>query len=349
MTSWLAGSVALLVCACAGLAVIDAELPEQPIAIHYRTPEESRRRAEAFQAQSVERARNQRQSRRQRRYNAVVPHLDQLEGLLRRVLSESEGEAPSHAGRLALLHPRTREVTLVPGARRGAIPLDWSPDRDRLLFAQPEGRVFQLWEWRVADGRTHPLTHGAHSHLQGCYAVRGQLVAVSARQQEAGVHSLIVRSQPGGRGPFVPISEGPVDHSPACEPEGERVAWVAETHPGRPEILLGDLAGSRPPRRLSPGRDPAFAPASGWLLFSAPLARDGREWRLWRMRPTAGGRVRLGTGGLSEFRPAVSPDGRFVAYVASEEAPKRNLYLRRFDGSGDRVLFADGDAEYPVW
>jgi len=349
MRPWLIWPVALLGCACAGLGVTDAELPEQPIAIHYRTPEEARRRAEAFQAEGVERARTQRQFRRQRRYNAVVPHLDQLEGLLRRVLGDSLGETGSYAGRLALLHPRTREVTLVAGARRGAIPLDWSPNRDRLLFAQPEGRVFQLWELRVADGRTHPLTHGTLSHIQGCYAEQGRLVAVAARRREEGVHSVIVRSQPGGRGPFVAISEGPVDHSPTCALREGRVAWVAEAEPGRPEILLGDLTLRRPPRHLSPGRDPAFAPDSSWLLFSAPLGRDWRDFRLWRMRPDAGGRVPLGAGGLPEFRPTVSPDGRFVAYVASEEVPKRGLYLRRIDGSGDRVLFADGDAEHPVW
>jgi hypothetical protein len=50
-----------------------------------------------------------------------------------------------------------------------------------------------------------------------------------------------------------------------------------------------------------------------------------------------------------EARPAVSPDGRLVAYVAGETRPRRHLYVRRFDGSGDRILFADGDGEYPVW
>jgi Tol biopolymer transport system component len=331
--------------ACAGFAVADGELPASPIAIHYRTPEESRRRADALMSGFTEQIRGQRNRRRSLSANAVVPHVEQLEGLLHRVLGR-EGERESHAGRLALLDPRTREVVIVAGALRGAIPVDWSTDRRRLLFAQPEGAHFQLFELRVEDGRIHRLTGGPGSHLQGCYGPEGRLVATAARREGETVRSLIAVSAPGGRGPFVSISQGPVDHSPACAPDGGSVAWVAEARRGHPRILVSDLASGFPPRMASPGRDPTWAPDSAWLLFSGPR---GRSWKLWRARADAGGRVPLGRGALDEFRPAVSPDGRFVAYVASEDVPKRHLYLRRFDGSGDRILFADGDAEHPVW
>jgi Tol biopolymer transport system component len=50
----------------------------------------------------------------------------------------------------------------------------------------------------------------------------------------------------------------------------------------------------------------------------------------------------------TEQRPTISPDGRLVAYVA-EIDHRQQLYLRRFDGSGDRVLFANGDGAFPVW
>jgi Tol biopolymer transport system component len=49
-----------------------------------------------------------------------------------------------------------------------------------------------------------------------------------------------------------------------------------------------------------------------------------------------------------EQRPAISPDGRLVVYV-SELAHRQQLYLRRFDGTGDRILFANGDGANPVW
>ncbi|HIL81869.1 MAG TPA: hypothetical protein EYG54_11510, partial [Myxococcales bacterium] len=46
--------------------------------------------------------------------------------------------------------------------------------------------------------------------------------------------------------------------------------------------------------------------------------------------------------------PAVSPDGQHIAYVSNEDGIDR-LYLRRMDGSGDRILLADGAAAFPIW
>jgi hypothetical protein len=51
---------------------------------------------------------------------------------------------------------------------------------------------------------------------------------------------------------------------------------------------------------------------------------------------------------LDEEFPSCSPDGQLVAYAVVEEH-RDLLYVRRFDGSGDRILFADGDAARPVW
>ena len=99
-------------------------------------------------------------------------------------------------------------------------------------------------------------------------------------------------------------------------------------------------------RRLSPGQHPAFSHDGKWVAFAAPYQR---ELRIWRIRPDGTGRAPIGRGMRHEARPAISPDGRVVAYVAAEDAPRRHLYLRRFDGSGDRILFSDGDGEYPVW
>jgi Tol biopolymer transport system component len=49
-----------------------------------------------------------------------------------------------------------------------------------------------------------------------------------------------------------------------------------------------------------------------------------------------------------ELDPAVSPDGRFIVYVAAEEGLNR-LFVRRFDGSGDRILLSNGAVASPVW
>ena len=327
---------------CGGLAASDAELPDALIAIHYRTPAQARRRAEALSAEAEGRLRRERQQLRSAHRNAVVPHVEQLSDWL----GGAPGEGADEWGRLALLAPHGDAVRVVEGARPGSIPLDWSPDRSRLLFVQPEGMGFRLWELRVADGRTQPVGRAPGLQIQGCYAGGGRLVVVSTFREDGIVSSRIEVSSPGARAPFRALSDGPADHSPSCAPDGGSVVWVSEVTPGRPELWGRDLTPEGSPRRLGPGRDPVHTPDSAWVFLVAPA---GHDWQLVRMPAGGGGRVRLPTGHLDPGRPAVSPDGRYVVYVASEEFPRRHLYLRRFDGTGDRVLFADGDADHPVW
>jgi hypothetical protein len=65
------------------------------------------------------------------------------------------------------------------------------------------------------------------------------------------------------------------------------------------------------------------------------------------------GRAPIGRSQGQESWPSASPDAEFVVYIgterADEETLRHRLLLRRFDGSGSRVLFLDGEAEYPVW
>ena len=57
----------------------------------------------------------------------------------------------------------------------------------------------------------------------------------------------------------------------------------------------------------------------------------------------------MGAGaGFEELRPVVSPDGDFVVYESVHENRFR-LFMRRFDGRGDAVLFASGDGSHAVW
>jgi hypothetical protein len=66
------------------------------------------------------------------------------------------------------------------------------------------------------------------------------------------------------------------------------------------------------------------------------------------MRADGSGRSPVGRGVLDESTPSCSPDGGMVVYGASEDYFE-TLYVRRFDGSGDRILYADSSATQPVW
>ena len=341
-------ALALLCAGCVAPGVSREELPGSPIAFRYRTPEEARRRAEDMADEARREAETGPARARPRRAgrNNLVAKPDDVSEILSRLLGSAASDSRQNTGRLALLDPATLEIELVPSALRGSVPLAWSSDRQRLLFAQPGDGDFQIYEYDHPGRTSRRLTSGPFSHTQACYGPGGRIVVARVDPRRQPLVSFIAVSEPGGRGPYVRISGGDSDHTPACAPDGSAVAFVRELPPARAEILVRAPVVEGRERRLAPGRHPTFSPNGEWLVFSAPVKRDQR---LARVRLDGTGRSRLGTGPRTEARPTVSPDGGFVVYVASEERLRRHLYLRRFDGSGDRILFADGDGEFPVW
>ena len=327
--------------ACASPGLPDAELGAEWIAVHYRTETEARQRAEALAEEPFGVASGPRVGGHKLGLRADV-------GVLGRYLSQALGGAPPdwREGRLALLDPRRRSLRFIEGARRGAVPLAWSPDRRKLLFSQPEpgGGALQVWEWQRDSGRLRAVTRGPALHPQACFAGEGRVVVTRVEAGGEVPLSRVWISGPGGRRPYALLGEGPVDHSPACAPGGGAVAFARERPDGRSELWLAPPGAA--PRRLGPGAQPRFTPGGGWLVYAA--LRGGQP-RLHRIRPDGSGRAVLGRGARAETWPAPSPDGAHVVYVAAEEPLRRHLYVRRFDGSGDRILFADGDAEFPVW
>jgi Tol biopolymer transport system component len=334
-----------LACASWG-GVPDAELPAQPIAIYYRTPEEARVRAEALRRAAPPPA-----------VAADAPTVvgtkaylradaDAVDRLLESALGADRSAPESHLGRLALLDTRSGDVTFVEGALRGAVPQAWSRDHGALLFAQPiapgSGDV-QIFEWSAAERTMRRVTVGPPVHSQACYGPDGRIVVTAVESGGRGPTSRIRISGPGGRAPFADLSNGPADHSPSCARDGSAVAFARMRDAKRSEVWIAAPIDAEA-HLLAPGRDPRFAD-TGWIVYTAAA---GPAARLFRIRADGSGRAPIGGGGTAEGWPTASPDGKLVAYVASE-ASSRRVLVRRFDGSGDRILLASGEGEYPVW
>jgi Tol biopolymer transport system component len=340
--AWAALALAL---ACQGGlgGVQTSELTVEPIAVAWREPDLARRRAEHLASLDPARAEAEHEARWSQ--VGVVP-LDQVQTVLQDMTRTTPRPAPVNlAPRLALLDPRTREATPVAAARRGSRPQAWSPDRRRLLFSQVEGAYVHLYEYDLDREDVRPVTGGRGAYGRGCYLPDGRVVALQNTIENGNPVSRIVLLGRPGEMP-IRLSPGPGDHSPVCAPDGFRVVYVASPTPSRYILYAVDLEGEgeRTPQRLGPGREPCFTP-DGQVVYSA---RVGGQWQLWRIRTDGTGRARIGRGVLDETQPSVSPDGRHVAYVVEEDF-RRFLYLRRLDGSGDRILFRDGDVEFPVW
>ena len=339
----LAIGLMLIAPGCQGPGVAREEIPEEPIAFIFHPEDEARRRAEAYAERATPATRG-------RLEPSSVVHLNTFRDYLTRAFGSPD--ADKLAGQLSLLDPRSRRVTVLESARKGAIPLAWSPGRDRLLFAQWDLGTLQLFEFERGSRVVSQLTRGPDQHPQGCYGPDGRLIAVVAThagstEDRASRSRLVSRIAALGPGDALEsISPGPTDGEPACSPDGTALAYVRLFPDERSEIWIHSFVDEEPARAIAQGREPSFSPDGEWIVYSRVV---GKTPALWRIRRDGTGRSRLGRGsGADEYGPAVSPDGSLVVYE-SVFGNRYRLFVRRFDGTGDSVLFSDGDGTHAVW
>jgi Tol biopolymer transport system component len=215
---------------------------------------------------------------------------------------------------------------------------------------EPPNR-FQLFEYDLESGLVRRLTYDEGSPLVGDYGPDRRLVYGSLGRRRRGSRELqmnIYLTGPYGASPEL-LLDGVATDRLAWSPLGSPVLYVRRDmrrSKARPNIVAREPVPGSEEKDLAPGRDPVFTPDGAWIVYSGPV---GGGWKLRRMRPDGSGRTGLGASKRDEFEPAVSPDGKYVAYIGREVSDVDRLYVRRMDGSGDRILLRSGGAASPAW
>ena len=326
---------------CIGSGFDLTDLPGEPLAIVYRTRDESERRVELMKNAKESALKRERGSTYEANYLRLEAAADAL-GLGRTTAEK----AADLLGRMSTVDARHEAVEPFEFAFRGDRPLDWSPDHGRLLFASLRSDAVQLYEWDRASGDVRPLTMGPAEHSAGSYGPDGRLVMseqLRAPDGKARVSRIVV-TEPGGGAPR-PLTEGPGDLKPEWSPDGRWIAYETRDAAGNPAVASVPADGSAPPRILAPGRDPTFTPDGQFVVYSA---RTRAGWRLAEMHPDGQAKRPVGSGPRDEHDPRVSPDGRYVVYVYDDEG-RQQLRVRTMDGRKDRPLIWNGDGITPVW
>jgi Tol biopolymer transport system component len=322
--------VALLALVLLGCAHGFEALPAAPIAFVYRTVQETERILDDAEARQAE--------------GRPVPE-NKLDLKLERLdPARIERLTRDQQGRLALFAARDRRLELPASLPRGARPHAWSADR-QLMFSWRQRDTHHLFEWNGESGEVRQLTTGPPSQVGGCYGPDGAIAWVQIDLVDGSYVSRIWIRRSGES--TRPVSPGPRDAQPSWSPTGGRLVFSAQDARGASQLRwvdpLGGGSGS-----YGPGRAPRFSPDGEWIVYSG-LGADG--WRLRRMRADGSGKRALGASGFEESDPAISPDGRFVVFVATknEQSPISRLFVRSFDGSADRQLEFAGSGLLPVW
>lgn len=337
----------LLAAACISGGISRDELSTQPIALVYWEPEDARRRAELMDP-----------TRDSAPTREGIARMQGLGRLLGASNSRQWQALERYPGHLSLLDPQTREITRVAAAPAGSRPMAWSSDHRKLLFVSSHrDGTPQLYEHDLDSGELRAVTYGDVAHVYGDYAADGRIGFAALPRNERGLRvDLHVTERAGGSARMV--LSGELAESMRLSPDGKVMVYVRFREPdsaGRnrgplEELVLLSLEPAEgevaEPRRVGPGRYPTFSPDGQWIVYSAPS--KGRWW-LRRVRVDGSARSPVGHGGIRDEKwPAVSPDGRYVAYVGESGGLDR-LFVRRFDGSGDRILLDRGAVALPVW
>ena len=177
----------------------------------------------------------------------------------------------------------------------------------------------------------------------------GRRLAVSAR----GANGLNIWIKQLDRGPFTRLTFGGTDRRPLWSPDGRSVAFIHDSanssavyvRPadggGQDQLLvridrqIQEAAWSRDPRTIVVRTDNAAAGVGD--LLAVRVGGDSAP-------------VPLVATPLTELHPAVSPDGRWLAYASNQSGFTNEVYVRPFgDASGGRWQVSNGGGAQPVW
>ncbi|MCB9722877.1 MAG: PD40 domain-containing protein [Spirochaetaceae bacterium] len=342
--------LALLAAGCVSTKLTPKDLPEEPIAFLYWEEREGGKRKEIFEkaAELPPRPPDVEDEERMQEIEIRAHVRGEISPILQQKLAK-------YPGRLTLLWPHTGRLETVEAAPPDAIPLAWSKDRLRLLFASAHrGGKLQLYEYHLARKDLRPLTTGPAEHARGDYAPGGGLVVQRIRRSSpvgAARQSVHLASETGriGRAIGRDVPPGTLRISP----QGDRIVYeqvLVRPREDGPTVYESMIAvrslesGSRE-ELIGKGREPTWTPDGEWIVFASESASG---YRLRRMRPDGTTRVPIGPGTSDERMPSVSPDGAYVAFIDAGNG-RRRLAVRSFDGKRERVLVTKGWSELPVW
>ena len=154
-------------------------------------------------------------------------------------------------------------------------------------------------------------------------------------------------------GPLTRLTfDGALNYRPAWRPDGRSLDFTSD--PDGPSHLYNVRAdGSGKPERILPGDsmqiDESLWSSDGrWLVYRSGVSDGQRD--IWARRLNGDtARVTVSAGSFDEYMPALSPDGRWVAYV-SVESGQEEVYVRPFPATDQaRWQLSSLGGSQPLW
>jgi len=231
----------------------------------------------------------------------------------------------------------------------------WSPDGTRLAYVAADGGAPQLFVRWMDSGESARITGLPDSPDSIAWSPDGRRIAYTMFVPDDGPHL--------GSAPAKPEGAKWADPLEVITAVTYRADGAGYLKPGYTQIFWVPAEGGAP-TQLTFGATNAGGPIA-WtsdnraILFGADLTknweRNINEAEVYRVGIGGGAPVALTSRKGPDFSPAVSPDGRQIAYIGFDEqgraAQQTQLSVMNADGSNQRALTANFDRAVanPIW
>jgi Tol biopolymer transport system component len=233
-----------------------------------------------------------------------------------------------------------RKLATVPGIQ--LYWLRWSPNGKVVRFTvwDQAGTRRSIWEVGADGNHLHRLLEGWNRQGEECCgnwtADGNYYIFQSSRNGAAGAWALRERGRLFGKGATDPVllTAGPINYrSPAPSLDGKKLFVIGDQPRG--ELMRYDMNTSQWVPYLSgiSAEGVSFSSDGKWVAYVTYP-----EGTLWRMRADGTERLQLTFSPLGAIQPYWSPDGKRIAFMATEPGKPWQVYVVPAEGGAPRML-----------
>jgi Tol biopolymer transport system component len=220
-----------------------------------------------------------------------------------------------------------------------------------ITYGEADARPLRDLIWVDRSGQVTPVdTSFARDLLTAALSPDGTRVAVAVGPWDGS--EIWVKELDEGSALRLTHHPG-TNYRPAWSPDGREVAFISDRD-GHLAVYAVPVAGIATPRLLVAldGEDideVAWSPDGDWLIYRTGQVDGGRDVYARRIRPDTMTMAVSAEPDVDEWGPALSPDGRWVAY-SSTRTGNNEIWVRPFPdvSRGSRQVSSDIGIE-PVW